>query len=397
MINGQQLDLLESLIGNDGIYLYVIKEYSRLDLSTKLLYLERAMSDNQDVFFQSLDLIYDPNLGEEEQRENLEFIRALKVVNDFCFNNPVRYAEFGARNALDHYFASLGEVQSEEFQATTRRIIREQVSTLSAEHTDAIIAGKQARVRLESTLSPQSGWRERLFPEAHSPEPFQDEALLILFLLVTRVGILHTHEALLENTQRLFQHLRELNRNLRELQELEQRIANLQRSLEKGKREFDDKIFNMQILGGFISVLGSLAVATSLTLLATATAFNVTLALAILGSLGLLLGAFLFSHATTYIFILSQKEISILNEAQKISVGRTYLCMQVLEGFFAVLGSVALVLAFAAATPVMTSAALVISYGSIAAEIGFFAGAESAHILAGHNEPSDQPSRQPVV
>ncbi len=45
----------------------------------------------------------------------IELIKALKMINDFCFNNELLYGEYGKRKALAHYFGSFGKSSPEIF------------------------------------------------------------------------------------------------------------------------------------------------------------------------------------------------------------------------------------------------------------------------------------------
>ena len=116
-----------------------------------------------------------------------------------------------------------------------------------------------------------------------------------------------------------------------------------------------------------------------------------------MGDLGLFLGSLLFTSATKFLYLKSQEERSILDEAQKLSVERTYICMQVLEGFFAVLGTAALILAFVATSPVMISTAGIVASCSIVAEIGFFTGSKVVKHVLDKREPTDHHSLQTVA
>ena len=90
MPNPTQRELLDSFIAEEGIYFTTIPEDEVFNLGTKILYLERAISQNCQDFLQSLDKLYAPDLDGEAKTANIEFIRALKLINDCCFNNQVK-------------------------------------------------------------------------------------------------------------------------------------------------------------------------------------------------------------------------------------------------------------------------------------------------------------------
>ena len=50
MLNTPQQELLDNLIAENGCYFETIKEYSAFDLGIKVLYLERAISQNCNTF-----------------------------------------------------------------------------------------------------------------------------------------------------------------------------------------------------------------------------------------------------------------------------------------------------------------------------------------------------------
>lgn len=160
MPNSAQKTLLDSFIAEDGIYLQPILEYEHVSLGTKLLYLERAITQNCKIFLQSLDKLYNLEGGELVKAANIECIRALKVINDLCFNNEVKYDEFGsARTALTHYFSSLGEINAQAFQTTIKESINEQIFKIGMDHSEEIAAQKNSRITAESAIVKQAGWR----------------------------------------------------------------------------------------------------------------------------------------------------------------------------------------------------------------------------------------------
>ena len=61
-----QLELVDSLIGREGCYFEVIKEFQGVSLGTKVLYLERAITQENDTFLESLDKLYTPGVSEKK-------------------------------------------------------------------------------------------------------------------------------------------------------------------------------------------------------------------------------------------------------------------------------------------------------------------------------------------
>jgi len=159
MPNSTQRALLDSFIGEEGIYFETIRDDEAFNLGTKVLYLERAISQNCQTFLQSLDKLYNPSLNGAAKIANLEFIRALKLINDFCFNNQVKYGQFGTREALTHYFRSLGDVDANDFQITMIEIIGGGIATLRQDHEAEIAAQATVRATEEEGIVRQTGWR----------------------------------------------------------------------------------------------------------------------------------------------------------------------------------------------------------------------------------------------
>jgi predicted nucleic acid-binding protein len=162
MLTVAQRELLDSFIADEGIYFETIRDYPGLNLGTKVLYLERAISQNCQTFLQSLDKLYQPGLDGEAKTAHIEFIRALKVINDLYFDNQVKYDEFGTRAALTHYFGSLGNIVPGDFQTTIQGMITAGITALSEAHEEEVTAQKQARVTAEVNIAPEIGWREEL-------------------------------------------------------------------------------------------------------------------------------------------------------------------------------------------------------------------------------------------
>ena len=87
---------------------------------------------------------------------NIEFIRALKLINDLCFNYDVKYSEFGTRKALTHYFSALGSVVFADFKVTIQDIINARMASLQKEHINESIAQKTIRETYEPSFAMQT-------------------------------------------------------------------------------------------------------------------------------------------------------------------------------------------------------------------------------------------------
>jgi hypothetical protein len=170
-MNSTQQNLLDDFIGEKGIYFETIKEDKIFDLGTKVLYLERAISQNCQNFLQSLDKLYNPCLSDEAKTDHVELIRALKLINDLCFNHQVKYeikyddfeSDFEIRSALTHYFGLLDhDIEPRDFQETIQKIINERITELCIDHEKEAEKQKVEREAAEENIAPQVGWRTEL-------------------------------------------------------------------------------------------------------------------------------------------------------------------------------------------------------------------------------------------
>lgn len=162
MPNSAQQELLDSFIADEGIYFQTIIDDEAFNLGTKILYLKRAISQDCQTFNQALDKLYNPDLVDGPKKANIEFIRALKLINDLCFNNEVKYGQYGTRLALTHYFGSLGAVDASGLQTAVEEIINARITALSDSHEETITEQKQARQTAETGIHRQTGWRTEL-------------------------------------------------------------------------------------------------------------------------------------------------------------------------------------------------------------------------------------------
>lgn len=162
MPNSAQRELLDSSIAEEGIYFTTIQDDEVFDLGTKILYLERAISQNCQDFLQSLDKLHNPDLDDEAKTANLEFIRALKLINDFCFNNQVKHGQYGVVEALTHFFGSLGDINPDDFRTAVQTIINARITALRDGHSEEVTLQKTARETAEANIARQTGWRVEL-------------------------------------------------------------------------------------------------------------------------------------------------------------------------------------------------------------------------------------------
>src|SRR3990167_2883866 len=174
MLATAQKDFLETLIGSTlvttseethyewGIYLDSVKSYNGVDLGTKILYLEKSITQDCQTFLNTLDKLYKPELIGAAKEANLDFIRSLKMINDLCFNNKIKYDIYGVRDALTHFFSSLGPVNPQDFKDEIQKMIHQGIEVLSQDHQEEITAQKQKQEEVEKTIINQSDWRNEL-------------------------------------------------------------------------------------------------------------------------------------------------------------------------------------------------------------------------------------------
>src|SRR3990167_4915490 len=174
MLATAQKDFLETLIGSTlvttseethyewGIYLDSVKSYNGVDLGTKILYLEKSITQDCQTFLNTLDKLYKPELIGAAKEANLDFIRSLKMINDLCFNNKIKYDIYGVRDALTHFFSSLGPVNPQDFKDEIQKMIHQGIEVLSQDHQEEITAQKQKQEEVEKTITNQSDWRNEL-------------------------------------------------------------------------------------------------------------------------------------------------------------------------------------------------------------------------------------------
>ncbi|OGT69287.1 MAG: hypothetical protein A3I12_01210 [Gammaproteobacteria bacterium RIFCSPLOWO2_02_FULL_38_11] len=160
---GCELVTIQEKIHYDwGIYLDSVKSYDGVDLGTKILYLEKSITQGCQTFLNTLDKLYKPELMGAAKEANLDFIRSLKTINDLFFNNKVKYGIYGVRDALTHFFSSLGPFNPQDFKDEIQKMIHRGIEVLSQNHQEEIIARKRKREEEEKTIANQSNWRNEL-------------------------------------------------------------------------------------------------------------------------------------------------------------------------------------------------------------------------------------------
>ncbi len=163
-VNKSQLELIKSLIGFDGIYFETIKDEDGIDSGTKILYLERAISEDCQTFLKSLDKLYQPE-------SNIELIRALKTINDLFFNNEVKNSDHGMKSALQHWFGRLGDIDNvDAFKKIIEELVNKGITVISiGKESEEIDKQKENRITAEETSTSQTGWRAIIdLPHAQS-------------------------------------------------------------------------------------------------------------------------------------------------------------------------------------------------------------------------------------
>ncbi len=133
-LNEAQKSSLEEHLENA---LSAIDEFPVSDALTNTLkrtILEKAVTQNPRDFYKSLDELYalcskiqykeEIEIPEQRNRKGevisssktitqsingLDLIRSFKLINDICFNSEVKFADFGIRRTINHYFDRLGQ------------------------------------------------------------------------------------------------------------------------------------------------------------------------------------------------------------------------------------------------------------------------------------------------
>ncbi len=165
-------EVLDGFFAEEGIYSEVINEYTGCNLGTKILYLERSISQDCDTFNYYLDMLHNRSLDREQHQSNIEFVRALKVINDLCFNNNVKYGEHGLKRAQEHYLSALGEVVPKDIKTAVELMCIALIIRIINDDDATAQLQKDARIDAELHIAGEPGWRlwldlpqQQLFPK----------------------------------------------------------------------------------------------------------------------------------------------------------------------------------------------------------------------------------------
>lgn len=112
-------ELLESFYGAEGSDYEIIRDYSAIDINTKIRYLQKAVSETEVVFLASLDRLYAPIQIPDEEKKQIEFLATLKRINTLATDGVIRYrytSEVGIENKplVKHLFASIVSAEALE-------------------------------------------------------------------------------------------------------------------------------------------------------------------------------------------------------------------------------------------------------------------------------------------
>lgn len=162
MPNLAQLNLLQSLIGTEGIYTSTIFESNKIDNGTKVLYIRRALENDWYDYNELLGKLYIITGTSEEINDWTELMRALKFINDIYHNNTVKYENLGLRSAHDHYFSRLGGTDLQTFQQAITQLITQEIETFSSGKEADINEQIQTRISRESTMGTSQWWQPEL-------------------------------------------------------------------------------------------------------------------------------------------------------------------------------------------------------------------------------------------
>lgn len=198
MLNLAQLQFLESFISAQGIYFEVIRDEENVDFGTKVLYLLRAIDQDCAMFVRSLDKLYYSFLRVNKRNKGLEFIRALKIINDLYYNNEVKFDEYGVRVALEHYFGALGPINEESFQLKINELVHNRVDELCVNRKEEVCQQIINREIIEDSCAIHIGWRKKLdLPSTQREYYILDVSMLNLELRILVLNNLLAFEVLM--------------------------------------------------------------------------------------------------------------------------------------------------------------------------------------------------------
>lgn len=160
-----QLD--ELIFGNNGyscLATILTADYgNKENIGVRVSYIEKAITiQDPNAFASFLDSLYrrDATLG----KDNLNIVRALKTINDVCFNNEVKDRVYGVKRAISLYFGKIASLTNPSIvstiQVTTKITIREKLTQLLG---DPQIAKQKKDEEANISSSEQNkDWRIRL-------------------------------------------------------------------------------------------------------------------------------------------------------------------------------------------------------------------------------------------
>jgi hypothetical protein len=192
-----QLELLNSFFAESsgeqeaGIYTSTICEYKDLNAGTKALYLQRALTEDCATFLSSLDRLYRPKLTGQAAMDNLELLRALKLMNDFYHNNEVLFGVYGTRETLKHYLGSLGSPNLGSVQAYMRDVASK-VMLLLKKQSPTLESEIANRKKEEIDITPYTDWRKKLDLPKDQLQP-QKSPQILLNELILHAQMMMTH------------------------------------------------------------------------------------------------------------------------------------------------------------------------------------------------------------
>lgn len=155
VLNDQQQVVLHDLVRH---YLTIIINHDDVDHGTKVLYLERAITQNSTKFLRSLDLLYQPK-EHNKKLLNLVIIHALKLINDLYCNALVR----PKLDALSYYLRLDNVIyEASCYQIPIETIVHAFTKNQMYSESADIRAQKKMREYNESSSIRNSKWRQLL-------------------------------------------------------------------------------------------------------------------------------------------------------------------------------------------------------------------------------------------
>jgi hypothetical protein len=141
LMNQAQLDLLEEYIGESGNFTSTILDAKQPDIPTKILYLNKAITEDSITFKESLDAlekslnIFNETENKANSHERAEIISSFKVIHDLHFNNKLNFT-YGDNFpttiqvlALDHYFKGTGPIYPKKFREAIKSSLEQHIKS----------------------------------------------------------------------------------------------------------------------------------------------------------------------------------------------------------------------------------------------------------------------------